>query len=58
MTGLHELEPHKILRLDIPAAEWASIIASVSAAGETAKQYTDALSFHGELSGRQESTGG
>lgn len=43
---------------EIPAAEWASIIAAVSAVGETAKQYTDALSFHNELIGRQEPAGG
>ena len=42
----------------IPAAEWASIIASVSAIGETAEQYADALSFHGELIGRREPAGG
>ena len=30
----------------IPAAEWASIIAAVSADGETAKQYQNALVFH------------
>lgn len=42
----------------IPAAEWASIIAAVSAIGETAEQYADALSFHGELLGRREPAGG
>lgn len=45
-TGLHELEPHMILRLNIPAAEWASIIAAVSAIGETAEQYQNAQLFH------------
>jgi hypothetical protein len=30
----------------IPAAEWASIIAAVSAAGETAEQYRAAEAFH------------
>lgn len=31
----------------IPTAQWASIIASVSATGETSAQYQDALAFHG-----------
>lgn len=30
----------------IPAAEWASIIAAVSAEGETAQQYQNAGLFH------------
>ena len=30
----------------IPAAEWASIIAAVSAEGETGSQYQNALVFH------------
>lgn len=32
----------------IPAAEWASIIAHVSAGGETSEKYAEATAFHGE----------
>ena len=57
-TGLNEVEVIKLMTLAIPAAEWASIIAPVSAIGETSEQYADALSFHGELIGRREPAGG
>ena len=56
-VGLFDLGQILVV-LTIPAAEWASIIASVSAIGETAEQYADALSFHGELIGRREPAGG
>lgn len=32
----------------IPAAEWASIVSSVSRVGETAESYQQALEFHGK----------
>jgi hypothetical protein len=31
----------------LPAPTWASVVASVSAAGETAETYRQALAFHG-----------
>ena len=34
------------IKYHIPAAEWASIIAAVSAEGETALQYQNALAIH------------
>lgn len=34
--------------ITIPAAEWASIVCSVSAAGETGERWTSAGRFHGE----------
>lgn len=45
-TGLNEVETIKLMTLAIPAAEWASIIAAVSAAGETSGQYQNAQLFH------------
>lgn len=42
----------------IPAAEWASIIAAVSAQGETAEQYAIATVFHNEAPSRREPADG
>lgn len=35
------------LDMTIPAAEWASIVSSVSKAGETSESYQQAVAFHG-----------
>lgn len=37
---------HYNAKVNIPAAEWASIVAAVSISGETAQSYQDALTFH------------
>lgn len=38
----------KTLRqIKLPASEWASVVANVSASGETAESHRAAVSFHG-----------
>lgn len=39
-------DPNTLAAADIPAAEWASIVAAVSAAGETGETYYAALALH------------
>jgi hypothetical protein len=41
-------------RLHIPPNEWASIVCSVSAGGETGERYEAALQFHGAAPAQQE----
>lgn len=48
-------DPNTLAAADIPPAEWASIIAAVSAAGETGETYHAAFALH---EGRALSAGG
>ena len=42
-----EGDDEPVRELIIPPTEWASIVASVSAQGETSESYNTALDFHG-----------
>mgnify|MGYP001596770930 CR=1 FL=1 len=43
-----EYRTNVVLQAIIPAAEWASIVASVSKTGETSESYAAAAALHGE----------
>lgn len=45
--GAVEIRQHDKVALQIPALEWASIVASVSKRGETAETYKEARELHG-----------
>lgn len=49
----HSSEAFPFVDVTIPASEWASIVSSVSAAGETGDTYRAALAFHqGQLTAK------
>lgn len=41
--------PETVIDVVVPPEQWASIIASVSARGETAQQYAIALAYHNTM---------
>lgn len=42
----HQFGSHEVVEMEIPPREWASIVAAVSAAGETTERFDTALNYH------------